>query len=332
MSGKRLLDIAALYNASRGVARKHITLRTRQLKVYNNTSTLTRAVRSQTDRITETVKAASFLASRLNENGPAWASEAQEHNASWQSPEDSNKLNNEATAYKNVRSKPLSADAARTMQRQSELQIPARTADALDEPSTDPLQEGHDEDSFYQRSKHISPALSSLPRIKIPKHLSDIQEGDIHLPRGTINSESYYNVRKAQNPEPIPSVQAISEQEQVPEGVNTDLFYSPRVARILGGNTQDQKHNDLELKGSMGTPIEQTSLADEKNQDTFNMRSSAPKEPTVLQPALASRTASSNSTMGEDPEIHELAHDISNETKAAPLKVGSPVTDRNHRS
>ncbi len=76
MAGKRLLDVAALFNASRGVAQKHLALRARQVDVYNQTSTLAKAVKNQTDRVTETVKAASFLASRLNESGPAWTSEA----------------------------------------------------------------------------------------------------------------------------------------------------------------------------------------------------------------------------------------------------------------
>ncbi len=76
MAGKRLLDLAALFNASRGVAQKHIALRARQVDVYNRTSTLAKAVKNQTDRVTETAKAASFLASRLNESGPAWTLEA----------------------------------------------------------------------------------------------------------------------------------------------------------------------------------------------------------------------------------------------------------------
>jgi len=78
MAGKRLLDVASLFNASRGVAQKHVALRARQLDVYNRTSTFARAVQNQTSRVTETVKAASFLASRMNDPAPAWTSEAAE--------------------------------------------------------------------------------------------------------------------------------------------------------------------------------------------------------------------------------------------------------------
>src|ERR1700728_3812903 len=76
MAGKRLLDVAALFNASRGVAQKHVALRSRQLDVWSQTSSVAKAVKSQTDRVTETAKAASFLASRLNESAPSWTAEA----------------------------------------------------------------------------------------------------------------------------------------------------------------------------------------------------------------------------------------------------------------
>ena len=69
MSGKKILDAAALINASRGVLFKHVNLRQRQLENYNKTSTLAKAVKSQTDRVTLTLQAASALADRVN--GPA---------------------------------------------------------------------------------------------------------------------------------------------------------------------------------------------------------------------------------------------------------------------
>src|SRR5271170_5904653 len=76
MAGKRLLDLAALFNASRGVAQKYAALQSHQLEVWNKTSSIAKAVKSQTDWATETAKAASFIASRLNENAPSWASDA----------------------------------------------------------------------------------------------------------------------------------------------------------------------------------------------------------------------------------------------------------------
>ena len=65
MSGKRLLDAAALWKASKSVASKHAALRTHQFEAYQKTSSLAKAVRGQTDRVTLTVKAASATAGRL---------------------------------------------------------------------------------------------------------------------------------------------------------------------------------------------------------------------------------------------------------------------------
>lgn len=404
MAGKRILDLAALFNASRGVAQKHIALKTRQIDVYNRTSTLARAVRNQTDRVTETVKAASFLASRLNDNVPEWTKEAadntsnsqsndsgpvpnrssskeQEHSAGKKEgleqdhfyersesnsavnprpqgdldiqqekansyplpdgtipPKDADihaaELNADTTPVRAQaapildpidneglqsvasnastipipRRKPLSADDAKRIQREYEQQIPSITADTIGK-SENPLEEGHDEDSFSDRSKHTSPSLSSLPRAKIPKHTSDVQENDKHLKQDAINSDNFSET--VHSTEKIPSVESIPEQEQLPEGINTDLFHSPRVARLLGGKTQGSSNSSLGLRGVKDTPIEQTKLARNKDQDTFNVRSSVQAEPTT--PDTPSKPFVETSHQ-KDADIEKLAADISKET------------------
>ncbi|KAF7917124.1 hypothetical protein BELL_0164g00180 [Botrytis elliptica] len=404
MAGKRILDLAALFNASRGVAQKHIALKTRQIDVYNRTSTLARAVRNQTDRVTETAKAASFLASRLNDNVPEWTKEATDYTTSSQpndsgpipsrestkeqehAPEkkegleqdhfyeksesnssvnptpkrdlhiqqekaksyplpdgtippqnadiDTAELNADTTPIRSKagpkldpidseglhpaassastipipKTKPLSADNAKRIQREHERQIPSVTADAIGH-SNNPLEEGHDEDSFYDRSRHTSPTLSSLPRAKIPKHTSDIQENDQHLRDDAINSDTFSET--VDRTKQIPSVESIPEQEQLPEGINTDLFYSPRVARLLGGKIQGSGKGTLGLKGVKDTPVDQTQLARNKDQDTFNVRSSVQAEPTTPDSPLNSvlQTPRQN-----DEGIEKLAADISKES------------------
>ncbi|TGO68916.1 hypothetical protein BOTNAR_0018g00390 [Botryotinia narcissicola] len=387
MAGKRILDLAALFYASRGVAQMHIALKTRQIDVYNRTSTLARAVRNQTDRVTETAKAASFLASRLNDNVPEWTKEATDYTTSSQpkdsgpipsrgstkeqehapekkegleqdhfyeksesnssinptpkrdlhiqlekakshplpdvtippqnadintaelnadttlirskagpklDPIDSEGLHPAASSASTIpipKTKPLSADNAKRIQRDHERQIPSVTADAIGH-SNNPLEEGHDEDSFYDRSRHTSPTLSSLPRAKIPKHTSDIQENDQHLRDDSINSDTFSET--VDRTKQIPSVESVPEQEQLPEGINTDLFYSPRVARLLGGKTQGSDKGTLGLKG-----------------DTFNIHSSAQAEPTTPDSPLKSvfETPRQN-----DEGIEKLAVDISKES------------------
>lgn len=416
MAGKRILDLAALFNSSRGVAQKHIALKTRQIDVYNRTSTLARAVRNQTDRVTETVKAASFLASRLNDNVPEWTKEATDYTTSSQpkdsgaipsrestkeqehapkkregleqdhfyeksesnssvnptpkrdlhiqqekaksyplpdgtippqnadidtaelnadttpirskagpklDPIDSEGLHPAASSASTIpipKTKPLSADNAKRIQREHERQIPSVTADAIGH-SNNPLEEGHDEDSFYDRSRHTSPTLSSLPRAKIPKHTSDIQENDQHLRDDAINSDTFSET--VDRTKQIPSVESVPEQEQVPEGINTDLFYSPRVARLLGGKTQGSGKGTLGLKGVKDTPVDQTQLARNKDQDTFNVRSSVQAEPTTPDSPLKSVPETPRQN---DEGIEKLAADISKESSNDTVNMNSSRT------
>lgn len=76
MSGRRFLDAAALLKASRDVLAKHLVLRQKQYDNFNKTSSVSKAVKSQTDRVRLTAKAASVLAERFNGPGPAYTTQA----------------------------------------------------------------------------------------------------------------------------------------------------------------------------------------------------------------------------------------------------------------
>ena len=338
MAGKRLLDLAALFNASRGVAQKHVALRSRQLEVYNRTSTLARAVRNQTDRVTETVKAASFLASRLNDDAPEWSSEKparpsggevprkesttgppkpgprsgidQDHfyeksssnSAVDKAPEADLEIRqekanrfplpdgtipaedadlNQAELDHEVLSirpqdepakSPLNSDGIAPVSSnassipvlsrepqsttvnapiQEPTQIPFQTADAFDSSVEGPLEEGHGEDSFYEKSTHNLPPVSSLPRVQLPSNASNAQ-GEPHLPETEINSDTFYS-----------SANLRADGESPPEGINTDLFHSPRVARLLGGGVQrgqkikGQKKDETSTSSDRTVPTEE---------------------------------------------------------------------------
>lgn len=72
MAGKRLIDAAKLFNAGGSVAKQHISLRKQQWDLFTNTSSLAKAVKGQTDRVTVTARAAVELAKRFNEDVPGW--------------------------------------------------------------------------------------------------------------------------------------------------------------------------------------------------------------------------------------------------------------------
>lgn len=410
MAGKRLLDLAALFNVSRGVAQKHVALRARQLDVYNQTSSLARAVRNQTERVTETAKAASILASRLNESAPAWTSEASDENPAAQSkhgetipgkdavedegplfqrkegleqdhfyersqststidqkptedleikgekanryplpdgtipPAESNTETPEldhdifstrpkdeptkeplesdglkpassgASSIPIPTSRPLPSDTARRIQRQSEEQIPSKTADALGEISADSLEEGHDEDSFYRASGHTSPSLSSLPRFKIPKHPSSTQDGEAE----GLNSDTFYNAGIRSSAVEIPELQA-------PEGVNTDLFYSPRIARMLGGKIHGAGEKELKLKGVKGMPVERTELARGKDQDTFSVRSSSQELPTHPEFSSDSKPATPQNSLDTKDTIEDFGQELAEDNQNQSNRVRHPT-------
>lgn len=81
MAGRRLVDAAKLFNASKSVAQKHIALRSSQLDAFNKTSSLAKAVKNQTDRITLTAAAAIELSKRFSDEAPAYARAAAEQAA-----------------------------------------------------------------------------------------------------------------------------------------------------------------------------------------------------------------------------------------------------------
>jgi aarF domain-containing kinase len=342
MAGKRLLDLAALFNASRGVTQKHIALRSRQLDVYNRTSTLARAVRNQTDRVTETAKAASFLASRLNEDEPAWASDTRDDKPPRQTDEidplpgrtihprepdivsendDPLPTSSNTSSIGTSTASTISSNAARTLQRQFEHQIPSQTADAGGDLSVDPLGAGHDEDNFYQRSGHTSPVLSSLPRVKIPKHPSNSQGSTVDSPAAQINSDSFYNNREPQGAGQGSPLDAVPEEEQIPEGINTNLFHSRRVARALGGNIQgDGRASGFTLNGLNKTRVEHSKLAADKRQETSNAFISPQIQPTSPDTAM-DPLINSESSIDADGDIEKLAQAFRQEIQSDIVEV-----------
>jgi aarF domain-containing kinase len=211
----------------------------------------------------------------------------------------------------------LGAKEARELQREYEDQIPSHADDVQNPQASQKfskLSEGHDRDVFYTRSAEKKPEFSSLPRSRIPKHTEDKQESEEHVKDGQLNQDVYYSTpepgQEASQTENIPHKAAIPEQDQVPEGVNTDVFRTKRVAEMLGGNPYKSKPS-LNLKGARGTPYDHTPLASGKDQDTFNVRTSQQDQPTTPEQPLGKNTAS------EEKEMRDFASRIADDIKAA---------------
>ncbi|DAA79389.1 TPA_exp: Uncharacterized protein A8136_0162 [Trichophyton benhamiae CBS 112371] len=81
MSGRRLLDAISFLNASRGVAKKHIVLQRHALDRHARTSSLTKEAKTQIQRISLAVQAASDLARKLDDDPTPGVSLADYNNA-----------------------------------------------------------------------------------------------------------------------------------------------------------------------------------------------------------------------------------------------------------
>ena len=477
MSGRRLLDAARIVGASRSIARQHARIRAQQWDVFTQTSSLAKAVKSQTDRVTVTAGAAFALARRFNETGPSYTAasgtaretqEAQhsetiprqetvqgeaeagqeegiqqdhhygrsENNAAVDPPpqgeleiaqekparyplpdgtippqgshleaspsqqgkdtyaerpepharqealgEKSHQSELGVTQEKPERyplsdgsippsdakigtssapqgkdtfaerpqSKPINdslsqdhaaaeqelkptesgestipipsgikehtPDAVRKMQRQSEFQIPSASARSTLSSATGVDSQSLGQDTTSSRGENLSPEMSSLPRMRIPKQRSDVQGGDEHIKAGELNQDVYYSSKAQTSGQTIPSQESIPQQDQISEDINTDIFYSPRVSSMIN-NKKDERRKAYEMKmrAAKGTPHEQTAQATGRDQETFNVRDSSDSISPISGNATSGGVAQKSETDDKDETLQfaqSLAADVS---------------------
>ncbi|KAF2181764.1 ubiquinone biosynthesis protein-like protein coq-8 [Zopfia rhizophila CBS 207.26] len=216
---------------------------------------------------------------------------------------------------------------ARKFQQESEFQIPARAADLQPaSPKMEELKEGHDREVFHSRFVDTKPEFSSLPRAKIPKHPEDTQESDDHVQDGHMNQDVYYSTsepgQEELQREEIPHEAAIPEQDQVPEIVNTDVFRTARVARMLGGNPYAPKPH-LDLKGTSRAQYDHTKLAAGHDQYTFNVRQSEQTMPTMPEQPLQSGQSTAKK------EMHDFASELVRDVETAPSPASEITGEMN---
>ena len=420
MTGKRLLDAAVIIKASRGVASKHVALRKHQLDSYSKTSSVAKAVKSQTDRVTLTVKAALALTERFNEQGPGSSTPAfsreiptkderipsqnsnegadgsviveqeepqyqfyrrsgdnataepppnsalniKQENARRQSlpdgfvpPQGINTnipTHGEEGCSQLQRAEPVkepledpkgreqglrptssgrtsipepagsrtrpTADQPKTSQRQAEKQIPSLAAEppppkafeleAKEGPeSEDPaISVSQEQDIFYSPTTSSGRVLSALPRVKLPRNTEDAQESDEHVPDAHINQDVYYSSTPTNQAQSVTVSQAVPVQEQLPEEAYSEIFHSPRIAKMMRGQPgQNSTSKGIDLPGAKSSPVKQSKTAEENDQETSNMRTPTREQSQLL-----------NAQEGEH-DVHSLAADIAKDTEAKTL-------------
>ena len=433
MTGRRLLDAAALLKATRGVASKHLDYRKHQLDAYSKTSILAKTVLSQTDRVTLTVRALSALAKRFEGPGSQYSTRASqststtnqepspdlekagEVGSSESAPEKqgptrdhlNERLPQETTAelssegildtkqkeasrnplrdgssppagapppssevdrdvYSKVSTtepakeplekekqlpdknlqpsssgrtsilKPLkstrqpSAEQARKLQRQAEKQIPSQAAESPTTAApdgenavgtngqssrTDVLEE---QGVFYTPSSSSSRVLSNLPRVKLPKNTVNVQKSDGNVPYDQINQEVFYSSTPSTEQQVIPETQAIPEQEPLSEESYSEIFHSPRAAKLLKKQpVNDSSSQGLELPGARNTLAQNTKSPTEKDQVSFAVRTYVQSRPDVLETTDQTSKGAANSR-DNDEDVRALATDIAEDVEPMP--------------
>ncbi len=285
MAGRRLVDVAKLFNASRSVAQKHVALRSTQYEVYNKTSTLAKAVKSQTDRITLTAAAAIALSKRFSEEAPSYARAAAARAAGTQYDDiikrgtvarDTPREDTTEGLQKDLRRDQSAQNTTKAAQPKEDLEI--KQEDALRRPlpdgtipSTGPTLEQEKQGQDIPLKRPV-PATSEEPNAE--DNDARIRQKDDGL-EPVQSPESTIPLPKKPVPEPLKT------QEEIPEGINTDVFHSKRVARILGSDAFSRKEH-LERK-SMGRhplddrPIAPASPAPHMQSNEGNQRSGVEK-------------------------------------------------------
>ena len=251
MSGKRLLDAALLFNATRKIAREHVRIRLEQFDVWSKTSTVATTVKNQTDRVTLTAQAAAVLARRLNEEAPAWTkSSVQTKRADSSDPVPSSDSVDTPPAQgqrggvlQDHHYERSQKNAAQEPTPESEINVqqkkPARypTPDGTIPPNHAPVDVPAGAELVEAAGQRVS-----APPAKEPLVSEQEQRAGSISPESS--GASTIPDPRGGAPDGIPSAEAVPEQEQIPEGVNTDVFHSPRVSKLLGKKKQEEQQQE----------------------------------------------------------------------------------------
>jgi aarF domain-containing kinase len=213
MSGRRLLDAAKLFNASRSVAKQHWALRSQQLDDFNKTSSLAKAVKGQTDRVTLTAQAAVKIATRLNEQAPAY-----DYSTSYPPPSAQARNEPPTPRADSVPGGSAVNASAREGLRQDHHYEPSESNSTVDSPPTDEL-----------AIKQETAAQHPLPDGTVPPANATYMQGSL---------EQHESKKHGLSAEQARHVQRQSEA-QIPAVTSTDSSTSTSASGLAAGHDQD---------------------------------------------------------------------------------------------
>ena len=149
----------------------------------------------------------------------------------------------------------MEPDRARKLQRLAERQVPSVSAEAHPPSETQIPTSNHtqgeldttkQQDVFFTRPVHATPVLSSLPRVKLPTNTTNTQDGIENLSDTDINQDVFYSAKPAGSS--APDAHALPEEGQPSDAMYSEIFHSPRVARLLKNQDKEGGAQDLHTK------------------------------------------------------------------------------------
>lgn len=256
MAGKRLLDAARLFSASRNVAQQHFKIRSEQLDVWSKTSSLAKGVKNQTDRVTLTAQAASALAKRFAEDSPIYDTQSRA------TQDEQGVPRQESIDHK-------SEDTTDRQGLKQDHHYRGEEENATSETTKeDDLSIQQEKPSRYPTPDatippHDAPVNSAAPTAHAPEIHG--RRADEAPPKGPVEHGQAEEVKPAASPastidqqrrqsDEVPKQEAIPEQDDGTEGINTDIFHSPRVSQLLGNKPNSERaKQEMALKGQKKT-------------------------------------------------------------------------------
>jgi len=213
MAGRRLLDAALLYSATRNVARQHFRIRGEQLDIWSRTSTLAKTLGLR----------------RVN------AADVQAQN-----PIKANVVHTQRT------------EDTEAIPRQESVQGFAETAQVAggikQDHHYDRDQENTSKEPVHQeglgviqeKPANVPTPDGTLPPRGVPASTPDAKTINTDIAQDRVDSvvqEQVVTDRPDGQEKGLDPQSAIPAQDEVPEGINTDVFHSPRIAKMMGGRT-----------------------------------------------------------------------------------------------
>ena len=249
MVGRRILDGAALLKATRSVASKYIALQEHRFDTYSKTSSLAKAIKGQTDRVTLTFRAASALNQRFNSSTILDSSRGR-------------KTQNDGREYLGFKENDV-----RNQDRQAEKEIFLKSEHDYGEvkkKNVTPTTRNAGVEAEHLEADPRSPLKDDNKPSRQQNKLAQVQPSWQNIEQSTesrpyLNQDTQFQGSASNN---HLGPQTLGQEEAI-EPDYPEIFHSPRIAKLLSRQGRRNEHSQVlennVFQQSSGTPYESAS-------------------------------------------------------------------------